>query len=98
MKCVRCGYCCKNMMVIIVDDPEKGITNDNLISHIENGQPCQHLVGDVSGEYSCALHDKIWYRQTPCYSHGQIECNIDDVCRIGEYVLKNEINLSGEKL
>lgn len=96
MECVRCGYCCKNMMVIIVNDPEKGITKSNLISHIGNGQPCQHLTGDVPGEYSCAVHNKIWYKQTPCYTHSQIERNINNVCRMGEWILKNETNLIGE--
>ena len=31
MECLRCGYCCKDLAVVIVDDPEKGITKDNLI-------------------------------------------------------------------
>lgn len=89
MKCLRCGYCCKNMMVIIVDNPEKGISEDNLIAHMGKNQSCQHLEGNTPGEYSCAIHDKIWYKQTPCFTHGQIESSINNICRMGEYLFKN---------
>jgi len=89
MKCLRCGYCCKNMMVVIVDDPDKEIAEDNLITHLGEGKSCKHLVGDTTGEYSCAIHDKLWYKETPCFAHGQIENNVDDVCRMGEYILSH---------
>jgi hypothetical protein len=74
-------------MVVIVDDPEKGLQEDNLIGHLGNG-PCKHLLGDTPGEYSCALHDYPWYKKTPCYSHGQIEQSPNCNCRLGEFILK----------
>jgi hypothetical protein len=51
------------------------------------GKPCKHLLGDKPGEHACALHDKPWYSETPCYQHGQIETT-DSPCRMGEYQLK----------
>lgn len=86
MVCLRCGYCCKNYIVGIVDDPDKGIEEDNIIAHMGDGTPCKHLRGDKPGEYSCAIHDRPWYEETPCYSHGQVEKGNTN-CRMGEYLL-----------
>ena len=88
MKCLRCGYCCKNYCVAIVDDPNKGIHEDNIVIHEGNG-PCKHLCGNKPGDHSCAIHDEPWYRETPCARHSQIE-NRDSPCRMGVYVLQNE--------
>ena len=88
MICLHCGYCCKYYMVVIVDDPEKGIVKENLISNEGNGNSCKHLRGKRSGEYSCAIHHYPWYKDTPCFAHGQIEISPDCVCRLGEYILK----------
>lgn len=74
-------------MVVIVDDPAKGIVDGNLIFHDGMKQPCQHLQGDKLGEYSCAIHNEKWYDETPCFSHGQIEQGNTN-CRLGEYILK----------
>ena len=90
MICLRCGYCCHRYMVVIVDDPDKGIKKDNLISHDGNG-PCKHLEGTKPGEYFCKVHSKKWYKETPCYSHGQIEKNVDCNCRLGEYIINNNL-------
>ena len=100
MICLRCGYCCKKCMVVIVDDPDKGILDngrggyDNLIVHEGDG-PCKHLEGNKPGEYSCKVHDRKWYKKTPCFSHGQIEENKNCECRLGRYILnkanKNDI-------
>jgi len=89
MICSRCGYCCKHYSVIIVDDPAKGIVEDNLIHHPGTG-PCKHLLGDKPGEYSCALHDEPWYIETPCHAFGQIEESFDTPCRIGVHVMRKE--------
>jgi len=88
MICLRCGYCCHNYLVIIVDDPDKGLSKDNIIAHHGDG-PCKHLGGNKPGEYFCKVHDKPWYKETPCFSHGQIESSPDCVCRLGEYIIKN---------
>lgn len=85
MKCLRSGYCCIRLDVIIVDDPDKGIDPDNLI-HKPSGSPCKHLQGDSIGEYSCAIHDFSWYRETPCFAHDQIG-NPDSPCRIGAHLI-----------
>lgn len=88
MKCLRCGRCCIAYEVIIVDDPELGIAEDNLIAK-HTGDKCPHLENDGPGEYSCNVHDCEWYKQTPCFSHTQIEQAITDSCRTGEYLLNN---------
>ena len=89
MKCLRCGYCCKNAMVMIVDDPAKGIVEDNIIAHMGEGIPCKHLEGEEAGKYSCRIHGEDWYSKTPCYSHGQIE-NGNTKCRMGNFILKEK--------
>lgn len=90
MICLKCGYCCQHLFVVIVDDPTKGISEDNLIVHGQNGEKnnCKHLKGDKPGEYSCALHDEEWYKETPCFQHGQIERSPDDLCRMGAHIMK----------
>ena len=103
MICLRCGYCCHVSTVVIVDDPDKGIHEDNLIAVnlLEEGS-CKHLRGDTPGQFSCAIHDKSWYSRTPCFEHGQIESNPDCECRMGRYILDNDIhyihlNLKGKR-
>lgn len=87
MICLRCGYCCKHLWVMIVDDPEKGLIKDNIIEHKGGGKPCKHLRGERPGEYSCTIHSKPWYKKTPCYGHVQIERSERDFCRMGKYML-----------
>ena len=89
MICIRCGYCCKNYFVVIVKDPSKGIKEDNLTVHNGQGNACPHLEGDEPREYACAIHDESWYKETPCFSHGQIERGNTN-CRMGEYILNKE--------
>jgi len=82
------------MMVAVVDDPEKGIDLDNFILYRGDGTRCKHLVGNKVGEYSCAIHDYPWYKETPCAAHTQIEEDLSNPCRMGEYLVKlEEINL-----
>lgn len=89
MICLRCGHCCFNYEVIIIDDPDIGLDPNN-IKEKHTGDRCQHITGDVCGEYSCSIHDKLWYDQTPCWQHGQIEKSADTHCRMGVYFLKKE--------
>jgi len=89
MICLRCGYCCHNYVVVIVDDPEKGLQEANLIIHGMECKPCKHLLGNKPGEYSCAVHDKPWYPETPCFAFTQVEHGNTE-CRIGRYTLKVE--------
>ena len=89
MKCLRCGHCCKNFVVSIVDDPEKGLVDDNIVLFLgEPGTQCKHLRGDKPGEYSCAIHDYPWFKDTPCAAFTQIG-KPDSNCRIGEIILKD---------
>lgn len=90
MKCLRSGYCCIHYDVMIVDDPELGIVENNVI-HKSTGEKCKHLGGDGPGQYFCKIHDYPWYKDTPCYNHSQIEHqNLN--CRIGEYSLRKLSN------
>jgi len=93
MVCLKCGYCCIKLSVVIVDKPELGITENNLIGHntkIGEYQRCPHLEGIKSGEYKCKIHDYEWYKETPCFSHTQIEIDESVLCRMGVYVMKND--------
>jgi len=89
MNCLRCGYCCIEYNVAIVDKPELGLREDN-VKVKPGGVRCQHLTGDTPGEYSCAIHNEPWYKQTPCFDFGQIEASPKDNCRMGAYLLKKE--------
>jgi len=95
MICLHCGYCCKHLAAVIVDDPEKGLSEDNIKLHRGNGEPCQHLIGDTVGEYSCGIHDYPWYPKTPCYDYTQIEPDINTNCRMGEYQMKEKEENNG---
>jgi len=83
--CVRCGYCCKALLVVIVDNPDLGIRRDNLICYDGSSQ-CKHLVGDTPGEYSCAIHDREWCPKTPCAEYNSEEF-VDTPCKLGEYII-----------
>ena len=97
MICLRCGYCCKQYMVMIISDPDKGFREDNVESHGGDGVNCRHLEGSVPGHYTCKVHDRKWYKRTPCYSHGQIESSPDTPCRMGEFVIKRYNKEKNEK-
>ena len=97
MICLRCGYCCHKYLVMIADDPSKPISEENIIAHRGDG-PCKHLEGSTPGDYSCKVHSKNWYGGTPCFSHGQIESSPDDECRMGRYILDNNLTFEKEML
>lgn len=90
MKCLRCGHCCIKYAVVIVDDPELGPVDGNLIARTGLDGPCQHLRGDKPGEYSCAIHHYDWFPDTPCGQFTQMETHPDTPCRMGEYLLAQE--------
>jgi hypothetical protein len=78
-----------NLWVVIVDNPDKGPVEGNFKVVGQNGpERCQHLQGDRAGEYSCAVHNRPWYQETPCFQHGQIEKNVTDKCRMGAYLME----------
>ena len=94
MKCLQCGYCCKNLCVVVVDDPKKGINEHNLIYHKGLGQPCKHLKQINENQYECSIHHYEWYKQTPCFAYTQIEKDPNEPCRMGKYLLKKITNCS----
>jgi hypothetical protein len=49
--------------------------------------PCKHLLGSEPGKYSCAIHNHLIYKHTPCFQHTQIEAKNSN-CRLGERILK----------
>jgi hypothetical protein len=78
-------------MVVIVVDPEVGPVPGNLKAigfKLDQPERCPHLQGDEPGSYSCAIHHYPWFKDTPCGTHGQIEQNPNDPCRIGAYLTK----------
>ena len=87
MKCLRCGYCCTSLLVVIVRDPDGPFDATNLMTVGTSGEKerCPHLRGDKVGMYECAVHDKEWYVHTPCaqYQEHFPERN----CRMGEFLL-----------
>jgi hypothetical protein len=88
MICLHCGYCCKSMMVIIVDKPQLGPIESNLIFHEGTGKPCKHLRGEKPGEYECNIHNEKWYKETPCFAFTQFERK-ESPCRLGEKILQD---------
>ncbi len=102
MKCLHCGWCCFMYDVIIIA-PEyatpnfkmKQINDDNMDKiavHKATGKVCPHIKQQIkNGEtlYFCKIHSLKWYKDTPCYRHGQIEETVNSNCRMGEYILKN---------
>jgi len=79
-----------NLCVVIVNDPQKGIHENNLKVHEGNGKRCQHLRGNKPGEYFCIIHNESWYDQTPCYQFTQVERDSDTECRLGKYFLSKD--------
>jgi hypothetical protein len=76
-------------MVVIVDDPDRGIEPDNLKPvGFKGPERCQHLRGDQPGEYSCAVHDREWYPETPC---AQYQSHWPErQCPMGRYLTKEK--------
>lgn len=90
MICLRCGHCCFQYAVVIVDDPKKGIVDTNFRIKSEPGERCPHIRGNKPGKYSCAIHNEPWYCETPCASHGQTERSPNTPCRLGKFLLNSE--------
>lgn len=87
MKCLRCGHCCINYDVVILIDPDKGLTEEN-VEHKPSGVRCRHLQGDTPGKFACAIHEHPLYKKTPCWQFTQVESNPNTPCRIGQYKMK----------
>jgi len=89
MICQRCGYCCTNLLCVIVIDPEKGIDDiDNLRGLDQLKERCPHLTGDKPGEYGCAVHHYPWFKETGCGRHN--EHYPEKPCVMGVYIVDKE--------
>lgn len=99
MKCIRCGYCCFAFDVIIVKpeniddfDPDGDESEMSKLMHKKGDTICPHLKLDDGDIATCKVHDKPWYKTTPCYYHTVIG-NLEDACRVGVYHLTNNWRL-----
>jgi len=90
MMCLRCGQCCKKLLAVVVIDPDLGIVESNLETVGITGEPCRHLRGNEPGDYSCAVHEYPWYKETPCYRFTQIEKS-NSYCRTGLFTLGRHV-------
>lgn len=95
MRCLRCGVCCTTHMVVIVVDPALGPNEEDNLRALKGGQRCPHLRGEKA-PFGCAIHDREWFPETPCGTHGQMERHEDELCRLGNYHL-NGVTRPGER-
>lgn len=90
MKCLHCGYCCTTLLAVIVIDPDASevFAEENLrgINMLE--ERCPHLRGFKPGEYSCAIHDRKWFKKTPCAQYQAH--NPTQICRVGDFLIKKQ--------
>jgi len=86
MICLKCGYCCLTYLIPIVKDPNKEISDNNILV-LDGSVRCPHLQGTKSGEYFCKIHHYEWFKDTPCGQHTQIERE-NSKCRIGYHKMK----------
>ena len=96
MKCLNCGYCCIELDVIIInpkfieevtEENFYELTEEKYFSHKKFDKPCPYLKF-INGKYSCSIHDKEWYKFTPCYEYDQISSSVKDPCRTGNQIEK----------
>ncbi len=99
MICVRCGYCCVHLTVIIIA-PEYATPNFRMSRVVKeqtfckhSGEECPHLSFETD-KAICAIHRFKWYEQTPCFSHTQIGAG-DAKCRMGVFVKEKNISIAG---
>jgi hypothetical protein len=94
MKCLHCGYCCLNMLLVTVT-PEAvtdlvidELTEDMalVVNTMEDGILCPHLSWNTEFKFSCEIHHRAWFDDTPCGKHSQIETG-DKPCRTGAYMM-----------
>lgn len=94
MICVHCGLCCYDYTVVIIDNKFidfDGEDANNLPQEafvIKSGnEPCPYL--EWSGDNSkCKVHNKPWFKSTPCYDFGQVENDPNTVCRLGQWIVE----------
>lgn len=96
MKCLRCGYCCIELSVIIID-PKYTSEDIHLFDlpeeafiHKPSSKICPHL--EIKNNMvKCKIHEFKWYKETPCYQYSQIEYR-DSICRIGQAIKEGKLS------
>jgi Fe-S-cluster containining protein len=97
MICLRCGYCCTKSIVVIVKPEfvDEALKIDSFEKAEEvyavkvSDEVCPHFEQE-GVKASCKIHHYKWYKDTPCFSHGQIESSASDNCRMGDYILNKK--------
>jgi hypothetical protein len=79
MKCQRTGWCCVGLDVVIATEIAAGKLE---LFHKPSGAQCPNLTfREVEGlgfpEASCGVHDRDWYKETPCYTYQNSEIDPD---------------------
>lgn len=81
MICQRCGYCCIACSVVVVVG--------NRLKNKMAGTLCPNLYVASDGTTTCKVHDEPWYKNTPCFVHGNPDIDPDyaanpkKLCAIG---------------
>ena len=100
MICLRCGYCCEICLnsvvrpeyidsITSVDDLEM----DMLLPVGKELGPCPYFSWDAEGLAVCAIHDKPWYKETPCY---QYQSHLPGVpCMMGKHRQEERLKKNG---
>lgn len=73
------------MVVVVVNDSDKGIIEGNIIVHKGEGKKCKHL----KKENICNIHEKLYYKQTPCFDFTQVEKSENTLCRLGVFIINS---------
>jgi hypothetical protein len=100
MICLRCGYCCINLDVAIVNpvsiQPDGTVNPEDSGQVIfkSKGQQCPHLVY-LEDKAVCKIHELPCYRGTPCQQFEQMG-SIDDVCVMSYFFQSVRENLADE--
>jgi hypothetical protein len=106
LKCQRCGYCCITSLIVVIspeyshlDNIDFENQNKNILMCVDNIDSfCPHLSWDDSiDKASCSVHDKEWFKNTPCYQYCQDGCNIGTYAISRKDVFERYKNLIKEK-
>jgi hypothetical protein len=89
MICLRCGHCCIDLDVAIVNP--RSIRSDGTVDPEDSepvifkpkGQLCPHLIY-LEDKAACKIHQLLCYRGTPCEQFEQIG-RVDDICMMKSY-------------
>ena len=98
MKCLQCGYCCiyYDVMIIAPHEVKEDLVIDSKHSFEvipkRSGKECPHLRWEEN-KAVCSIHHYKWYKDTPCFHHGQVEKRATEFCRIGAGIQSGKVRL-----